>query len=105
MDWRDIAEVIVWAGAGAKAAFGGMVGYLIDIRRKQDDFSWLSYLIFVMAAFLVGYVLGDWLPESTPGRNGILSVAGTAAYPIIDRMQSQVIRLVGKLGAPHNEGQ
>lgn len=97
-DWRDIAEVLVWSAAGIKAAFGGLVGYLIDIRRKQEPFSWIAYCVFFMAAFLVGLVLGDWLPATTPGRDGIIMVAGTAAYPILDAMQERVIKIINGLG-------
>lgn len=76
------------------AAFGGIVGHLVDVSHSQVAFSWKSFFIAVLVAFFVGQVLGTWLPGNVPGRDGILMVAGTSGYPLLVIMQERIRRVV-----------
>jgi hypothetical protein len=70
---------------------------MADVVHRGAPFSWVAYAVFVGVAFLVGQILGDWLPTDMPGRNGVLMVAGTAAYPVLTALQARVLALTEKL--------
>ena len=82
--------------SGCLAAFGGMVGYLVDVTHGQKTFSWLGYGVFVLTAFFVGQILDSWLPSDMPGRGGVLMVAGTTAYPVLQVLRTRALALVDK---------
>ena len=83
--------------SGALAAFGGMVGYLVDVTHGQKAFSWFGYGVFVLTAFFVGQILDSWLPGDMPGRGGLLMVAGTTAYPVLQVLRTRALALVEKV--------
>jgi hypothetical protein len=90
-----LQELMVWLKAGVLSAFGGVVGYLVDVANDDNkEFRWVTYAIFVLCAFFVGQILDDWLPPEMPGRGGVLMVAGTAAYPILQVMRGRVARII-----------
>lgn len=94
-DMGTIPEFILWLKAGVLSAFGGVVGYLVDVANDDTQrFSWVTYTVFVLCAFFVGQILNDWLPADMPGRGGVLMVAGTAAYPILQVMRGRVARII-----------
>lgn len=97
IDPEDAREIAGLLKAGLLSAFGGLVGYAAGVVHKNEPFSWRAYTVFVVTAFFVGQVLGNWLPNELPGRDGVLMVAGTAAYPMLVTMQTRVIALVEKL--------
>lgn len=85
----------MWIKAGILSAFGGVVGYLVDVANDDTKrFSWLAYIVFVLCAFFVGQILDDWLPTDMPGRGGVLMVAGTAAYPVLQVMRARVGKII-----------
>ena len=88
---RDAAMMIK---SGALAAFGGMVGYLVDTVHGTKQFSWLGYGVFILTAFFVGQILDSWLPSDLPGRGGVLMVAGTSAYPILQVLRTRALAIV-----------
>lgn len=93
-----LQELMVWLKAGVLSAFGGVVGYLVDVANDDNkEFRWVTYAIFVLCAFFVGQILDDWLPPEMPGRGGVLMVAGTAAYPILQVMRGRVSRIIDGL--------
>lgn len=94
----DIAAGIAFLKAGLLAAFGGLVGHVVDIVQKKRTFSWPGFLAAAFVAFFVGQVLGDWIPLSTPGRDGILMVSGTSAYPVLVLLQDMVTGFIKRLG-------
>lgn len=96
-DMEQLREAALMAKSGALAAFGGLVGYLVDVAHSDKKFSWVAYGIFVFTAFFVGQVLDSWLPEDLPGRGGILMVAGTSAYPVLQVLRGQVLKLLERL--------
>lgn len=98
IDMDGLREAVGMVKSGALAAFGGIVGYLVDVANKDKTFSWIAYLIFVLTAFFVGQVLDSWLPGELPGRGGVLMVAGTTAYPVLQALRTQVIKIVEKFG-------
>ncbi len=98
-DMESIREAVAMIKSGALAAFGGIVGYLVDVANKDKAFSWISYAIFVLTAFFVGQVLDSWMPGDLPGRGGVLMVAGTTAYPVLQALRAQVIKIVDRHGA------
>jgi len=88
---RDAAMMIK---SGALAAFGGMVGYLVDTVHGTKQFSWLGYGVFILTAFFVGQILDSWLPSDLPGRGGVLMVAGTTAYPVLQVLRTRALAIV-----------
>ena len=98
IDMDGLREFVAMVKSGALAAFGGIVGYLVDVANKDKAFSWIAYLIFVLTAFFVGQVLDSWLPGDLPGRGGVLMVAGTTAYPVLQALRTQVIEIIERLG-------
>jgi predicted membrane channel-forming protein YqfA (hemolysin III family) len=93
MGW--LHDLALWIKAGILSAFGGVVGYLVDVANDDaKEFRWVSYIIFVLCAFFVGQILDDWLPTDMPGRGGVLMVAGTAAYPVLQVMRTRVSRII-----------
>lgn len=96
-DMESLREGVAMIKSGALAAFGGLVGYLVDVANTDKKFSWVAYSVFVFTAFFVGQVLDSWLPFDMPGRGGVLMVAGTTAYPVLQAMRAKVISLVDKL--------
>ncbi len=93
----EAREFLLVAKSGLLAAFGGVVGYLVDVTHHGKAFSWIGYAIFVMTAFFVGQVLDSWLPDELPGRGGVLMVAGTAAYPVLLTLQAKVNDLINRM--------
>jgi hypothetical protein len=93
----DARDFIMLIKSGLLAAFGGVVGYLVDVTHHRREFSWMAYASFVLVAFFVGQVLDNWLPTDMPGRGGVLMTAGTAAYPILTMLQGHVTALVEKM--------
>lgn len=90
-----LQEMIDWMKGGVLGSIGGITGYLLDV--SADDgrrFSWRAYAVFVLCAFVVGQVLSDWLPADMPGRGGVLMVAGTAAYPMLQVMRGRVAKII-----------
>lgn len=96
IDGEDVRQAALMIKSGALAAFGGAVGYLVDVVNTDKRFSWLAYAVFVGTAFFVGQVLDSWLPANLPGRGGILMVSGTSAYPILQVMRSRALAIVEK---------
>ena len=96
IDGEDLRQAGMLVKSGALAAFGGMVGYLVDVTHGQKTFSWLGYGVFVVTAFFVGQVLDSWLPGDMPGRGGLLMVAGTTAYPVLQVLRTRALALVDK---------
>lgn len=94
IDGEDMRQAAMLIKSGALAAFGGMVGYLVDVTHGQKTFSWLGYGVFVVTAFFVGQVLDSWLPSDLPGKGGILMVAGTTAYPVLQVLRTRALALV-----------
>ena len=95
IDMGPTQEFLMWIKAGILSAFGGVVGYLVDVANDDSkEFRWITYAIFVLCAFFVGQILDDWLPTDMPGRGGVLMVAGTAAYPILQVMRGRVARII-----------
>ena len=76
----DAREVMMQLKSGMLAAFGGVVGYVVDVTHKGTPFSWASWSVYIVIAFFVGQVLDSWLPSDMPGKGGVLMVAGTSAY-------------------------
>jgi hypothetical protein len=99
VDVDSVRELLAAVKSGVLAAFGGLVGYLVDVSHDPDKtFSWIAYGIFVLCAFFVGQVLADWLPSDLPGRGGVIMVAGTSAYPVLQALRSQAITITQKFG-------
>ena len=96
IDGEQLRETAMLIKSGCLAAFGGMVGYLVDVTNGQKTFSWLGYGVFVLAAFFVGQILDSWLPSDMPGRGGLLMVAGTTAYPVLQVLRTRALALVDK---------
>ena len=94
IDGEQLRETAMLIKSGALAAFGGMVGYLVDVTYGQKTFSWLGYGVFVLTAFFVGQILDSWLPSDLPGRGGLLMVAGTSAYPILQVLRTRALAIV-----------
>lgn len=94
IDGEHLRETAMLIKSGALAAFGGMVGYLVDVTHGQKTFSWLGYGVFVLTAFFVGQILDSWLPSDLPGRGGLLMVAGTSAYPILQVLRTRALAIV-----------
>ena len=97
IDMDSMREFVAMVKSGSLAAFGGIVGYLVDVANKDKTFSWIAYLIFVLTAFFVGQVLDSWLPGDLPGRGGVLMVAGTTAYPVLQALRARTLAIVEKL--------
>lgn len=97
IDGEDVRQVALMLKSGALAAFGGMVGYLVDVTHKQTPFSWLGYGVFVLTAFFVGQILDSWLPSDLPGRGGVLMVAGTTAYPVLQVLRARALAIVERV--------
>lgn len=97
IDMDGLREFVAMVKSGALAAFGGIVGYLVDVANKDNAFSWISYAIFVLTAFFVGQVLDSWMPGDLPGRGGVLMVAGTTAYPVLQALRARTLAIVEKL--------
>lgn len=97
IDGEQLRETAMLIKSGALAAFGGMVGYLVDVTHGQKTFSWLGYGVFVLTAFFVGQILDSWLPSDMPGRGGVLMVAGTTAYPVLQVLRARTLALVEKV--------
>ena len=57
IDGEDMRQAAMLIKSGALAAFGGMVGYLVDVTHGQKTFSWIGYGVFVLTAFFVGQIL------------------------------------------------
>lgn len=94
-DMGPLTEFILWLKDGVLSAFGGVVGYLVDV--ANDDarrFSWRAYAVFVLCAFFIGQILNDALPADMPGRGGVLMVAGTAAYPMLQVLRGRVAKII-----------
>ena len=94
IDGEDMRQAAMLIKSGALAAFGGMVGYLVDVTHGQKTFSWLGYGVFVLTAFFVGQILDSWLPSDLPGRGGVLMVAGTTAYPVLQVLRTRALAIV-----------
>ncbi len=97
IDGEELRQTAMLIKSGCLAAFGGMVGYLVDVTHGQKTFSWLGYGVFVATAFFVGQVLDSWLPSDLPGKGGILMVAGTTAYPVLQVLRTRALALVEKV--------
>lgn len=97
IDGEQLRETAMMIKSGALAAFGGMVGYLVDVTHGQKTFSWLGYGVFILTAFFVGQILDSWLPSDLPGRGGLLMVAGTTAYPVLQALRARALALVEKV--------
>ena len=97
IDGDDINRAALLVKSGALAAFGGIVGYLVDVAHRERPFSWVTYGVFVLTAFFVGQVLDSWLPVDLPGRGGLLMVAGTSAYPILQVLRARTLALVERI--------
>ena len=94
IEGEDLRQAAMLIKSGCLAAFGGMVGYLVDVTHGQKTFSWLGYGVFVLTAFFVGQILDSWLPSDLPGRGGLLMVAGTSAYPILQVLRTRALAIV-----------
>jgi len=94
IDGEQLRETAMLIKSGCLAAFGGMVGYLVDVTHGQKTFSWLGYGVFVLTAFFVGQILDSWLPSDMPGRGGVLMVAGTTAYPVLQVLRTRALAIV-----------
>ena len=94
IDGEDINRAALLVKSGALAAFGGIVGYLVDVAHTERKFSWLAYGLFVLTAFFVGQVLDSWLPDDLPGRCGLLMIAGTTAYPVLNVLRTRTLALI-----------
>lgn len=94
----DIAAGIVFIKSGLLAAFGGLVGHIVEVVQGKRLFSWPGFAAAAVVAFFVGQVLGDWIPVGTPGRDGVLMVAGTSAYPVLVLLQDAVTGFIKKMG-------
>lgn len=94
IDGEYMRQAAMLIKSGALAAFGGMVGYLVDVTHGQKTFSWLGYGVFVLTAFFVGQILDSWLPSDMPGRGGVLMVAGTTAYPVLQVLRTRALAIV-----------
>ncbi len=97
IDADALREFALAIKAGTLAAFGGLVGYLVDVINNGTKFSWVAYGVFILTAFFVGQVLDSWLPNDMPGRGGVLLVAGTAGYPVLQALRARVLALIDKL--------
>lgn len=90
-----LQELLLWIKNGVLGAFGGVVGYLVDVANDDTKkFSWITYAVFILCAFFVGQILNDALPADTPGRGGVLMVAGTAAYPMLQVLRGRVAKII-----------
>ena len=97
IDGEELRQTAMLIKSGCLAAFGGMVGYLVDVTHGQKTFSWIGYGVFVLTAFFVGQILDSWLPSDMPGRGGLLMVAGTTAYPVLQVLRTRALALVEKV--------
>ena len=97
IDGEELRQTAMLIKSGCLAAFGGMVGYLVDVTHGQKTFSWLGYGVFILTAFFVGQILDSWLPSDLPGRGGLLMVAGTTAYPVLQALRARALALVEKV--------
>lgn len=98
MNGDEFGQAAALIKSGLLAAFGGLVGHLVDNVKRGSKFSWPAFAVAVLVAFFVGQVLGNWLPHEMYGRDGVLMVAGTSGYPMLVAMQDIVRGLVKKVG-------
>jgi hypothetical protein len=51
-DMGPLTEFILWLKDGVLSAFGGVIGYLVDVANDANkEFRWITYAIFVLCIF------------------------------------------------------
>lgn len=99
MDWIDPEAVKSFARhtlGGMLGAGGGVIGYLMDVQRGKIVFKWFGYAVFTATAFFLGVLLMNLLPDSLPGKGGVIGVSGTVAYAAIDALRARALAVIEK---------
>lgn len=91
-------ELLVWALPGLIGALGGLcsLGYL-DKGSKPVKFTAGLFLSKVMAAFVVGKVVSEFLPPDSQARSGVILLFGFFAYPVLGILESRLRGLLERL--------
>ncbi len=82
-------------GSGYLAIFGGASYYLWKVTQGKK-FNMLSFIINLILAFFVGFVMGKFLPDglSINYRDGLISISGFLAFPILELLEDRGILLL-----------
>ena len=87
---------------GAIGAFGGASFYLYKVSRGQD-FKFSLFVINMLLAFFIGYVVGKFLSPSDY-RDGIIAISGFSSFPILDFLEKRWLYIVVQATGLGNTG-
>lgn len=89
-------ELLAWALPGLIGALGGLcsLGYQGS---KPVKFTAGLFLSKVMAAFVVGKVVSEFLPPDSQARSGFILLFGFFAYPVLGILESRLRGLLERL--------
>lgn len=90
--------LLAWSLPGLIGALGGLcsLGYL-EKGRNPPKFSAGLFLSKVMAAFVVGKAVSEFLPPDSQARSGIILLLGFFAYPVLGILESRIRGLLERL--------
>lgn len=84
---------------GFFASLGAMAAYLRQsvIDPEGRKFRWIIFLANIIVAFVVGNLVGDFIPETSEYRDGLLIACGYSCFPILDVVESRIRDYAQKL--------
>jgi len=77
---------------GGVGSFWGVSYYLYQVS-KWTHFKWSLFIINIVLAFFIWYVIWQFLP-STEYNNWLLAISGFSSYPILDILERRGARIV-----------
>ena len=81
---NKVAEFI---STGVIWSFGGASFYLYKVSKWQSFKFWM-FLINLILAFFIGYVIGKFL-EPSNYRDGIIAISGFSSFPILELLEKK----------------
>ena len=86
----DYRETVAWAVTGLTAALGAVGNYLyVTTMKKSVTPSWGRFSANIVLGFIIGQIVGDFLPQDFHYRDGVLLTAGFSVYTIAQALEER----------------
>lgn len=87
---ESMSYLFLLCKCGFMASLSGLAAYLYKVNKHPEiKFRFSSAIIMVIVAFFVGEIFSEFLPESTPNRDGVILLAGWCSKSIADLLESK----------------
>lgn len=90
-----VQKFLTWSHNGLIASFGGAASFVYLASKSKKFAPWL-FLANIFVSFYVGTTLAPWVNVDPELKDGVVSLLGFFAYPILHFLEGKVLAYLEK---------